>query len=51
MSHDYTPNQDSATLPDTRKRTVALLRDLAPTEGYNLTALPSVRILRSDRAL
>ena len=51
MTHDYTPNQDSATLPDTRKRTVALLRDLAPTEGYNLTALPSVRILRSDRAL
>lgn len=32
-------------------RTVALLRALAPHEGYNLTALPSVRILRSDRAL
>ncbi len=30
---------------------VALLRDLAPDEGYNLTALPSVRILRSNRAL
>lgn len=30
---------------------VALLHDLAPDEGYNLTALPSVRILRSDRAL
>ncbi|MDA0575756.1 AraC family transcriptional regulator [Burkholderia gladioli] len=29
----------------------ALLRDLAPDEGYNLTALPSVRILRSNRAL
>lgn len=51
MSHDLTLNQDSATLSDTRKRTVALLRDLAPAEGYNLTALPSVRILRSDRAL
>ncbi|VVE61844.1 AraC family transcriptional regulator [Pandoraea anapnoica] len=36
---------------DTRSRTIALLRDLAPAEGYNLTALPSVRILRSDRAL
>lgn len=34
-----------------RKRMVALLRALAPDEGYNLTALPSVRILRSDRAL
>lgn len=30
---------------------VALLRALAPDEGYNQTALPSVRILRSDRAL
>ena len=32
-------------------RMVELLRTLAPSEGYNLTALPSVRILRSDRAL
>lgn len=30
---------------------VALLRALAPDEGYNLTALPSVRILRSNRPL
>ncbi|WP_236585251.1 AraC family transcriptional regulator [Dyella sp. EPa41] len=28
-----------------------LARRLAPQEGYNLTALPGVRILRSDRAL
>ncbi|WP_454726993.1 MULTISPECIES: AraC family transcriptional regulator N-terminal domain-containing protein [Cupriavidus] len=28
-----------------------LLRALAPQEGYNLTALPDVRILRSDRPL
>lgn len=34
-----------------QRRTVAFLRLLAPEEGYNLTALPSVRILRSDRAL
>lgn len=34
-----------------RKRTIALLRSLAPDEGYNLTTLPSVRILRSDRPL
>ncbi|AOJ90638.1 AraC family transcriptional regulator [Burkholderia sp. MSMB0856] len=34
-----------------RKRLIALLHALAPDEGYNLTALPSVRILRSNRAL
>jgi len=36
---------------DDRQQMVALLRALAPAEGYNLTALPDVRILRSDRAL
>lgn len=30
---------------------LALVRSLAPREGYNLTALPNVRILRSDRPL
>lgn len=30
---------------------IPLLRNLAPQEGYNLTALPDVRILRSDRPL
>ena len=34
-----------------QQRMVELLHALAPDEGYNLTALPSVRILRSDRAL
>jgi len=34
-----------------RNRIIALLRELAPEEGYNLTALPSVRILRSNRPL
>ena len=34
-----------------KNRIVTLLRDLAPEEGYNLTPLPSVRILRSNRAL
>jgi AraC-like DNA-binding protein len=34
-----------------QQRMVALLRALAPAEGYNVTALPDVRILRSDRAL
>ena len=32
-------------------RIVDLLRAMALVEGYSLTALPSVRILRSDRAL
>ena len=31
--------------------TLALLRALAPVEGYNLTALPDVRVLRSDQPL
>ncbi|WP_395068119.1 AraC family transcriptional regulator N-terminal domain-containing protein [Paraburkholderia silvatlantica] len=34
-----------------RSRIIALLRALAPEEGYNLTALPGVRILRSNRPL
>lgn len=31
--------------------TIPLLRSLCPLEGYNLTALPDVRLLRSDRPL
>jgi AraC-like DNA-binding protein len=38
-------------LADERRRMASLARRLAPQEGYNLTALPGVRILRSDRAL
>lgn len=34
-----------------QRRIVALLNDLAPDEGYNLTALSSVRVLRSDRPM
>lgn len=34
-----------------QQRMVELLYALAPDEGYNLTALPSVRVLRSNRAL
>jgi AraC-like DNA-binding protein len=34
-----------------QRRMVALLRALAPQEGYNLTGLPQVRVLRSDRRL
>lgn len=37
--------------PDVQTRTVELLKNLAPREGYNLTALSDVRILRSDRPL
>ena len=35
----------------TENRMAALLRGLAPDEGYNLIALPSVRVLRANRAL
>lgn len=34
-----------------QQQTVELLKTLAPQEGYNLTALSDVRILRSDRPL
>lgn len=34
-----------------QQQTVKLLKTLAPHEGYNLTSLPDVRILRSDRPL
>lgn len=34
-----------------QQKIVRLLKELAPQEGYNLTALPDVRILRSDRPL
>jgi AraC-like DNA-binding protein len=37
--------------PTEQQHLVALLRALAPDEGYNLTALADVRILRSDRPL
>jgi AraC-like DNA-binding protein len=37
--------------PRNRKRMITLLQALAPDEGYNLTAVPSVRILRSNRPL
>src|ERR1700743_396752 len=34
-----------------RQRMTTLLRELAPSEGYTLTPLPDVRLLRSDRPL
>jgi AraC-like DNA-binding protein len=34
-----------------RQRMITLLRDLAPEEGYTLTPLPDVRLLRADRPL
>ncbi|RKR45630.1 AraC family transcriptional regulator [Paraburkholderia sp. BL17N1] len=37
--------------PGARQRMVALLENLAPLEGYNLTVLPDVRFLRSNRPL
>jgi len=34
-----------------RHRMIALLRELASEEGYTLTPLPDVRLLRVDRPL
>ncbi|WP_116138541.1 AraC family transcriptional regulator [Trinickia diaoshuihuensis] len=52
MSTKHAPrHRSTGSAGDQGRRIVALLRDLAPEEGYNLTPLPSVRILRSDRAL
>ncbi len=47
---------ESATKPDGVQTVnlgslAPLVRALAPSEGYNLTALPRVRLLRSDRPL
>jgi AraC-like DNA-binding protein len=44
------PNE-SADLVAVRRRMAALLEQLAPDEGYNLTVLPDVRLLRSNRPL
>lgn len=51
MSKSLTIHPDATPRSPTRERTVALLHALGPNEGYNLTALPSVRILRSNRPL
>jgi len=40
-----------STVDGDRQKMISLLKALAPDEGYNLTALPDVRILRSNRAL
>lgn len=42
---------DRISRPPDRQRMVDLLQTLAPEEGYNLTTLPDVRILRSNRPL
>jgi AraC-like DNA-binding protein len=51
MRTKRTATHDPDLSPRSRKRIIALLRALAPEEGYNLTALPGVRILRSNRPL
>jgi AraC-like DNA-binding protein len=43
---DLRTNQDKR-----QQRIITLLDELAPLEGYTLTALPKVRLLRSDRPL
>jgi AraC-like DNA-binding protein len=52
MNHETTPLPEPAPYRALlRERMVRLLADLAPQEGYNLSALPDVRFLRSNRPL
>lgn len=48
MNHVAVPAQN---LISHQQRMIELLQRLAPQEGYNLTPLPGVRFLRSDRPL
>ncbi|MDN6300506.1 MAG: AraC family transcriptional regulator [Micrococcaceae bacterium] len=46
------PTPEHRAAPDAQQRAmISLLETLAPDEGYNLTALPDVRFLRSNRPL
>lgn len=51
MNTNATAPDDAVGADPAENRMAALLRGLAPDEGYNLTALPSVRVLRANRAL
>ncbi|KWI55993.1 AraC family transcriptional regulator [Burkholderia pseudomultivorans] len=51
MTPKRAPTSGAEPASRSRTRMIALLHALAPDEGYNLTALPSVRILRSNRPL
>lgn len=51
MNTNATVPDDAVGADPAENRMAALLRGLAPDEGYNLTALPSVRVLRANRAL
>jgi len=51
MNTNATAPDDAVGADPAENRMAALLRRLAPDEGYNLTALPSVRVLRANQAL
>lgn len=51
MTRHQPANRVEHARPRGSQRIATLARELAPQEGYNLTALPGVRILRSDRTL
>ena len=50
-SRPSTPKNIFGAREERQASMVALLKRLAPREGYTLTALPDVRFLRSDRPL
>ena len=49
--NDARPRNAPPTVSHVQQQMVDLVQPLAPIEGYNLTVLPDVRILRSDRPL
>lgn len=51
MNVKRTSNRHPDLSSRSRQHMIALLRALAPEEGYNLTAMPGIRILRSNRPL
>jgi AraC-like DNA-binding protein len=51
MNYDLSGCEGLRPAAESTRRMTALARRLAPQEGYNLTSLPGVRILRSDRVL
>lgn len=49
--NDADTSSEAPRISDMQRQMVDLAKRLSPLEGYNLTVLPDVRILRSDRPL
>lgn len=51
MNQDDMKRNTTGSAVERQARMVALMKELAPLEGYTLTALPDLRLLRSNRPL